>query len=126
FQFGVGYSFNVDGSQDWDVDGATDPNEKGLTTGLRYANGPIGAALTYDQVDTDVADAKVKAWNVGLSYDFEVVKLHAGFGQTKDGWIGAYNYGSGLATSWNLYEEGLEANLYTVGVSAPLGAGKVM
>src|SRR5690606_37483805 len=74
FQFGVGYSSNVDGSQDWDVDGATDPNEKGLTTGLRYANGPIGAALTYDQVDTDVADAKVKAWNVGLSYDFEVVK----------------------------------------------------
>ena len=95
FQFGVGYSFNTSGSQDWDVDNTVDTNDKGLTTGLRYANGPIGAALTYDQIETDVNDAKVKAWNLGLSYDFEVVKLHAGFGQTKDGWIAGQNFGQG-------------------------------
>src|SRR5690606_27055384 len=117
FQFGVGYSFNTNGNQEWDVDGFEDDNNKGLTTGLRYANGPIGAALTYDQIDNDFVDAKVKAWNIGLSYDFEVVKLHAGFGQTKDGWIAGQNFGAG-APSRSQFVDGLEANLYTVGLSA--------
>src|SRR5690606_31958272 len=57
FQFGVGYSFNTSGSQEWDVDGQDDSNMKGLTTGLRYANGPIGAALTYDQIKRDARSA---------------------------------------------------------------------
>ncbi|NYT59827.1 porin [Alcaligenaceae bacterium] len=147
FQFGVGYSFNTNGAQDWDIDGEDDANNKGITTGLRYANGPIGAALTYDQIKRDARSAaaavpatpgnagtaavtaqgsqKVQQWNLGLSYDFEVVKLHAGFGQTKDGWIAGQSFGEG-APSRTQFVEGLEANLYTVGVSAPLGAGKVM
>src|SRR3546814_10340853 len=53
FQFGVGYSFNTDGAQAYDVDGEDDPNVKGITTGIRYANGPIGAALTYAQIKRD-------------------------------------------------------------------------
>src|SRR5690606_24893244 len=98
FQFGVGYSFNTNGPQQYEVDGETDENSKGITTGLRYANGPLGVALTYDQVKNDDMDAiagtdKIKAWNIGGSYDFEVVKLHVGFGQTRDGWIDADGWG---------------------------------
>src|SRR5690606_38143665 len=79
----------------------------------------------------DAVDAKVKQWNIGLSYDFEVAKLHAGFGQTRDGLIGAYNYGSiaglpGTVSGTALYMDDLDANLYTVGVSAPIGAGRLM
>src|SRR5690554_6332762 len=33
FQFGVGYSFNTDGSQTYDIDGFDDDNSKGITTG---------------------------------------------------------------------------------------------
>ena len=108
-----------------------DTNSKGITTGLRYANGPIGVALTYDQVKNDAAEAifgtdKVQQWNIGASYDFEVVKLHAGFGQTRDGLIGAYGY-QGLGVSGTIFAEDLDANLYTVGLSAPVGAsGRVM
>src|SRR5690606_14837233 len=47
FQFGVGYSFNTNGAQrsSLDVDGVYDLNEsdrnnRGITAGLRYANGP--------------------------------------------------------------------------------------
>ena len=128
FQFGVGYSFNVDGAQNWDVDGKPDSNEEGITAGLRYVNGPIGAALTYDQIKNETADEKVKQWNLGLSYDFEVVKLHAGFGQTRDGWINAYGFGGNAPdfATVNIYNDNLDANLYTFGVSAPVGAGTVM
>lgn len=154
FQFGVGYSFNTSGSQSFKKSGKRDSNARGLTTGIRYANGPIAAALTYDQIKTDGAnavsaiashgqfnaddlwqlprqaagdDVTVKQWNLGLSYDFEVVKLHAGFGQTRDGWINAQAYGVDEAGDGiDIAAKGFKANLYTLGVSAPLGGGRVM
>ena len=129
FQFGIGYSFNTNGPQNWDVDGFDENNNKGITAGLRYANGPIAVALTYDQIKNDantgVQDVTVKAWNIGGSYDFEVVKLHLGFGQTKDGWINAYGYGGGVASAATYFDD-YEANLYTAGLSAPLGGGRLM
>lgn len=59
FQFGVGYSFSAD---DGNADGSTkaDPdrvgfktadNVRAITTGLRYVNGPLNVALTYDQLN---------------------------------------------------------------------------
>src|SRR5690606_26704715 len=112
FQFGVGYSFNANGSQNWDTDEGgfdnDDLNRKAWTTGLRYANGPLAVALTYDRMEaptdivagpyavdpdtgviertitgTDTED--IRSYNLGLAYDFEVVKLHLAAGQTKDG-----------------------------------------
>src|SRR5690606_36420771 len=72
FQFGVGYSFNTSGGQGWDVDpvlpGETNPddiNNRGITTGLRYANGPIAVALSYDQMKNKVDDVTVRQWNIG-------------------------------------------------------------
>jgi len=140
FQFGVGYSFNTSGSQSWDIDNVVDSNNKGITTGLRYANGPLGVALTYDQITNDSVEAaagtdKIQAWNIGLSYDFEVIKLHAGFGQTRDGWIDSDSFGGfvtpntgrgGAVAGGNVFREDADANLYTLGVSAPLGAGQIM
>src|SRR3546814_1821665 len=70
------------------------------------------------------SEGKVKQWNLGLSYDFEVVKLHAGFGQTRDGLINALSYGD--IKGGDVFIDDLKANLYTVGLSAPLGAGKIM
>src|SRR5690606_3035493 len=74
FQFGVGYSFNADGSQLWDVDGTDldDENSKAWTTGLRYANGPLAVALTYDRMEVptvagggDTED--IQSYNLGLA-----------------------------------------------------------
>src|SRR5690606_5577317 len=49
FQFGVGYSFNVNSpTQAWKISGQDDTNTKGITTGLRYENGPISLVGTYD------------------------------------------------------------------------------
>lgn len=136
FQFGVGYSFNVNGKQNFKRDGdRNDGNTNAITTGLRYANGPIGLALTYDQfklrgqdlpVYTD--DVTVKQWNIGGSYDFEVVKAHLAFGQTRNGFYVSEAFGGvgGLDGGTFANYDGLKVNSYLVGLSAPVGAGTVM
>lgn len=141
FQFGVGYSFNASGSQGWEFDGVgfdpDDRNAKLITTALVYANGPLAVGLSYDRLKADEWDESVKAWNLAGSYDFEVVKLHLGFGQERDGTFsrrgvnfGTYDFGSGnvaLDLRWPLnIGNDYKANNYSVGLSAPVGAGKLM
>jgi len=134
FQFGVGYSFNTSGSQQFKDSNGDEPNTRAWTTGLRYANGPLAAALTYDQLKTaetlpaDEAGVSVKAWNLGASYDFEVVKVHAGFGQSRNGWLSPIEFADvDLDDGGYIVDDGLKVNSYTLGLSAPVGAnGKVM
>src|SRR5690606_457394 len=145
FQFGVGYSFNANGSQEWDEDiapgvNADDLNRKAWTTGLRYANGPLAVALTYDRMEAPVgigldADGDVitivdtediQSYVLGLAYDFEVVKLHLAVGQTKDGLLSTQSLAGESVAGAYTAAPGLKVNSYMVGVSAPLGAGKLM
>lgn len=163
FNFAIGYSFNANGSV---ANGTqhyseSDANSKLFTTGLKYANGPIAAALTYDQLNVGShtsssghakgesyydADTKAMAfgtgvtyddsvnvseWNIGGSYDFEVVKAYLAFGQLRNGILnggasstGAYNANNGDPVT--LAGEGFKANSYLVGLSAPVGAGQIM
>jgi len=137
FQFGLGYSFNANGSQQFKTSSSDEPNVRAWTTGLRYANGPIAAALTYDQFKSAETGSNVKgdtgvnvrSWNIGASYDFEVVKVHAGFGQTRNGWFSAPSaLYSDLAKNFSMAAaDGLKVNSYSLGLSAPVGAnGKVL
>lgn len=134
FQFGVGYSTNVDGNKgdDWDRNGNKN-NKAGWTTGLRYVNGPIGAALSYDQFKdrngikaNGVGNVTAKAWAAAFSYDFEVVKLHLAGGQTRDGLFEVQQYASESFLPSYVGAKGLRVNSYLAGLSAPVGAGKVM
>ncbi|MFT0850625.1 porin [Achromobacter sp. F4_2707] len=104
FQFGVAYSFNTNGGQSATHEELRNPNVRAFSTGLRYANGPLGVALSYDQKQNSRASepttvlgvpvprqnnagesVTVKQWVLGASYDFEVVKLSGAFGQLRDG-----------------------------------------
>src|SRR5690625_1302719 len=143
FQAGVAYSFNHSGEQLWKSSGSSNPNNRAISAGLRYANGPIGVALTYDQMKnsalTGYQDKAVKQWNIGAAYDFEVVKVSAAFGQNRDG---IYANGFDLFSSggafvgsggWNGalnpiggYDKGFRSNSYMVGLSAPIGGGTLM
>ncbi|MBV6305157.1 porin [Candidimonas humi] len=137
FQFGLGYAFNASGNQAWKISGQNDKNNRAITTGLRYANGPISAALTYDRFDNDSIDGgAVNEWNIGAAYDFEVVKVSLGFGQTRNGLFqtqgagfnnadsGSADYGVGSDAMVKL--DGLKVNSYLVGLSAPIGNGKIL
>ena len=92
--------------------GTTNKN-RALTVGLRYANGPLLVAASYDQimlnsqgvstsrtavvnssgnvgvrsVTVPVPASDPKAWLLGGTYDFKVAKLHAAYGQVIDGLI---------------------------------------
>lgn len=132
FQFGVGYSFNTNGGQGWDIDapGVVNPNDennRGITTGIRYANGPIAVALSYDQSKIKADDITVRQWNIGGAYDFEVVKAHLAFGQTRNGLFStgiSDELGANPFAGLNL--DGLKVNSYMAGLSAPIGNGKLL
>jgi predicted porin len=143
FQFGLGYSFNADGNQEFKESDGAEPNTRSWTTGLRYANGPLDAALVYDQFKSPEDDKKVpadkgisvKSWNLAVSYDFDVVKVYAAGGQTRNGWFSAnsslggndYLSGNTLELKSLSVNDGLKVNSYALGLSAPVGsAGKVM
>ena len=127
FQFGAGYSFNAAGSGNF----ATNDNTRAITTGLRYVNGPLNVALTFDQLNAQHnldESATPRSWAVGGSYDFEVVKLALAYARTTDGWFagqgpGAPTGGVPGTTSYPTYSfaDGFKANSYLVGLSAPIG-----
>ena len=121
---------------DGDIANNKDLNRQAVTTGLRYANGPIGVALTYDQVRdrglrlnsngsySQGDDTTIKSWNIGGSYDFEVVKAYLAFGQTRNGLFEGQTFGD--LNNQALLGKGLKVNSYLVGLSAPVGAGTIM
>ncbi|MGO3891936.1 MAG: porin [Paenalcaligenes sp.] len=144
FDFAVGYSFNVGGAQGWNVkdykdpvtglavDNPKDQNKKLVTTGLRYANGPIAVAVSYDNLKASAWDKSIQAWNLAGSYDFEVVKLHMAWGQERNGTLATRGYGDtnvvmGMGFTGATEQKDYKTNNFAVGVSAPVGAaGKVM
>ncbi|MDM9561334.1 porin [Bordetella petrii] len=131
FEFGAGYSFNVDDGNDDQTGFRTADNTRGITAGLRYVNGPLNAALTYDQLNGSNSSSQIdnsatpRQYAVGLSYDFEVLKLAAAYARTTDGWFTGQDVPAGTPFSnefgSNRFVDGFKANSYMVGATLPIG-----
>lgn len=148
FDFGVGYSFCVDTriadtncvtvnnafSAEEASNWRTAENDRAITAGVRYSNGPLTAAFSYDGVNGSkrrVArdtyfDVSPRSYVLGGSYDFEVAKVSMAYARTIDGWMGALNVAGyrdliGLSRLVTEFANGFCANSYMVGLSAPLG-----
>ncbi len=148
FQFGAGYSFSADNGGDTsaaDRSGfKTADNLRAITAGLRYVNGPLNVALSYDQLNASnnqgldrngnpQTDATPRSYMIGGSYDFEVVKLALAYARTTDGWFATSNPQGATGTitvdgttrslgfGGNQFADGFKANSYMVGLSAPIG-----
>jgi len=138
FQLGAGYSFNANSTAGSDyANFRTNDNQRAITAGLRYVNGPLNLAAAYDQINqvSSTNQAKIRSYLVGGSYDFEVVKLALAWGQTRNGWLGAQGanvLGGGddglgatateRAFPGNTSASGFRASSYLVGLTVPLGA----
>lgn len=86
---------------------------------IRYSNGPFAAAITGQSVKAEpLTSGKQTAWQLAASYDFQVVKLFGQYGQTDTDLGTALSVGTSLA--------GSKGKLAQVGLSAPVGAGKVL
>lgn len=141
FQFGVGLVHSDDKVQDLAEVNRT--KGTGVTVGAGYNNGPLQLGVGFDYLRAKKTeeiratgvrtgtDNSIKSWSLGAAYDFDVVKLHLMYGQTRDGLIGG-NEDFGLAHDslvqsavWNT--DGLRVNSWLAGLTAPVGEnGKVM
>jgi predicted porin len=105
FKFGIAYSgtHNKKSSEEGSIETENRDTSNWVSAGLGFNNGPVTAGLSYDRFRTDIRvrglefnpltgrnepfDTKTKdtthMWNLFGAYDFEVVKLHLGYGQIR-------------------------------------------
>ncbi len=149
FQAGIGYSFATGNTALYTPDAngngkagtsgtgynfATSNNSRQLTLGAKYANGPFYAAASWDKLYADNGgalgrNASISSWNIAGTYDFKVVKLALGYGQTRDGAVlgqgtgvtGASSIAQKLGSSGDLiFAPSVGANSYIVGLTVPV------
>ncbi|WZB73990.1 porin [Achromobacter insuavis] len=132
FKLGVGYSFSADDTvTDEKQRGfATGNNNRVLTAGVQYLNGPLNLAAAYDRFNPSndtlggKSSSRVQEYIIGGTYDFEVVKVAAAFSQTRDGWFIGQNMGTtpdGMQKLPFKLADGFRANSYMIGATVPLG-----
>ena len=148
FQAGIGYSFAtgnsalytaeannglVPGTSGTGYNFASSNNTRQLTLGAKYANGPFYAAASYDKIYSEAGltqgrSASISSWNLAGSYDFKVVKIAAGYGQTRDGAVlgqggggtGATLAGSPVGSGDLIFAPAVGTNSYIVGATIPV------
>lgn len=104
-----------------------------IQVGAKYANGGLLAAVTYANLLDDAKNAD--DWTVGVSYDFKVVKVFAGYERSADVGTGANTLGTpasvALSTTSAPYTKLTAAadpvrtqtnTQWTLGVRVPVGA----
>lgn len=91
FKFGIGYA-GKNTKTESEIGGVRETEKdtsNWITVGAGYYNGPISVGASYDRFRTDVrgtnGDHKgtTHMWNLFGAYDFDVVKLHLGYGQIR-------------------------------------------
>ncbi|WZB69802.1 porin [Achromobacter xylosoxidans] len=138
FKAGLGYSFSADDtvSDEKQRGFETNNNNRVLTAGVQYVNGPLNLAAAYDRFNPskDVKggsqeDTTIQSYILGGTYDFEVVKIAAAFGQTRNGWFVGQNMGTTPDGMQKLgtfkLADGFRANSYMVGFTVPLGSSSI-
>jgi len=148
FQAGIGYSFATGstglyspaannstrpGTSGTGYNFSTNNNTRQLTLGAKYANGPVYVAASYDKIYADQGttgrNASISSWNLAGTYDFKVVKLALGYGQTRDGAVLGQGTGvsapssiaTGLAGTGDLiFAPAVGTNSYIVGATVPV------
>ena len=149
FQAGIGYSFATGNTAVYTADAngngkvgtsgtgynfSTSNNSRQLTLGAKYANGPFYAAASWDKIYADNGgplgrNASISSWNLAGTYDFKVVKLALGYGQTRDGAVlgqgtgvtGASSIAQRLGSSGDLiFAPSVGTNSYIVGLTVPV------
>lgn len=148
FQAGLGLVYSEDKvkTEGFSNDTSKEKNtQTGVTFGLGYTAGALYVGGSFDYLrdkkenwaNVGDRDHKTKAWNIGGTYDLDVVKLHLLYGGLKDGTISnpalaAYGVGEAYDGSYGLggnsfFGDGYTQHSWLAGLSAPVGdAGKVM
>ncbi|OZI26646.1 porin [Bordetella genomosp. 9] len=129
-KFGMGYSFNAD---DGSASGfRTANNNRAYSLGLRYEQGPLLAVATWDQMRlgaTDAGGARPRALQLGVSYDFDVVKIAVAWTRQQDGFVGldgADPDGLGVDIGPAAFVQGGRVDAWFLGATVPMGPGSLV
>jgi predicted porin len=128
-QAGVGYAFDADGQDQF----RTNQNNRAISLGLKYEDGPLLAVATWEQLRlaTRPADSqgRPQAIQVGAAYDFEVAKLSLAWSRQRNGYVGMDGGdpdGLGVGLGPGAFLQGGTVDAWLVGVSVPAGPGAVL
>ncbi len=122
-RFGASHSFDVTGDQ---TSGSKSP---AYSAALQYERGPMILTLTWDKTmlsDRVLADANnPEAWQLGVSYDFEIARASIAWSRQKNGYVGLNggdpgNLGLGLGAPE--FANGGRLDAYLIGLEIPLSA----
>jgi predicted porin len=116
---------------------STNNKNRALSLGLRYEKGPVLLGASYDQIFPNSGTIAVvpkqspKAWILGGSYDFKVIKVAAALGQQFDGLIqggqalSRAGIKGGITNTQGdiLLFPGARVNSWMVGATVPLAGG---
>jgi general bacterial porin, GBP family len=110
---------------------------RAVSLGLRYANGPLLLAATYDNIQANsrstgayVNPGAYKTWALGGTFDLKIVKLHAAFAQANDGLLNNFTGITSITTGGDTnansainFIPGARTTSWMAGLSAPVGTG---
>ena len=123
FQGGIGYSFQVDGTEQ----AGSSNNSRAADAGLSWEGGPFYAAVTYSQIEwatptppTPGGFPDQKILQVGGTFDLKFIKLHAAY--AKEEGVRNTVIASPFAGTAIPALNGGDADSWMAGVSFPLGA----
>jgi len=143
FQAAIGYSNDTGfgSGTPWEVSGREDAGGDSitaLTLGMHYTQGPLKLAVNYDRLQkvpsSELPGAEtgsIQVWNAGVSYDLQVLRLDLAYGQDIDGRIAASNANVTALGNMNpmpnvVYDNGFKTNNYQIGLSTPIGNGRIL
>jgi len=117
FKAGIGYSFNVSGTES----ALSDANNSAILTGINWSGGPFFAALTYDKVDVAGSSVDQEHLQIGGTFDIASFRLHAGYAM-QDG-VQAVTTVTGGAGSFLGLPSGaaFDSNSWLLGVTWKIG-----
>lgn len=140
FRVSVGYSFdtglfNYFGTTQQESESFGTSNKfRALSSGVRYAKGPLLIAGTFDAFFPSTAlqgqpnDVTLSAWNMGGTYDLQRLKLHAAYGQNINGIAEGTNPlanasssgGIGNTKGGNVFLRGARTQSWMLGLTVPV------
>lgn len=117
FQFGASYTFNASGPEVPN----SDLNVNGWGVAGSFGAGPFFAVVTYDSFDIPGTDSQ-STLQAGLTWDFKIVKLHAGYAKDEDMRVFP---AVGVPTTTSAFE-GQDADSWMLGVTVRLLGGEIL
>ncbi len=128
-QAGIGYAFDADDRGRFQ----TAANNRALSLGVKYEEGPWLAVATWDRMRLAEppagSDGQPQALQLGIAYDFEVVKVSLAWSRQRNGYVGLDggdpdNLGQNLGPA--AFVRGGRVNAWLLGASVPVGHGAVV